>query len=164
MKKQRLTNLENQITKVLQPLIETPYRVVCSYYALTLRITLINLLTGKSYLIATVRGSKTDDGDSFIEYFYVMPHFHNCGIGHMLLQSYADLQLLEGSKELFLEPLPFVPGSKDPVEYLRLVNWLGGKDYPKMSRRALIRFYESNGFESLDPNNLSARMHKKISA
>lgn len=164
MKKQRLTSLENHLTEVLEPLIKTPYRVVCSYYERTLRVTLINLDTGKSYLIATARGSKTPEGHAFIEYFYVMPHFHNCGIGRMLLKYYADLQVLEGSKELHLKPLPFVPGQKDPVEYLRLVNWLGGKDYPKMTRKDLVRFYESAGFKSINPGDLGAEMQKKISA
>ena len=164
MKKQRLISLEKQLTDIIQLIIQTPYRIVCSYYERTLQVTLINLINGKSYLIATVRGTVTPDEQSFIEYFYVMPHFHNNGIGRTLLKYYTELQLLEGATEIHLKPLPFVPGSRDPVEYLRLVNWLGGKDYPKMSRYALVRFYESVGFKSTDPDDPGAEMQLKISA
>ena len=164
MKNQKLESLEKELTTLLEPIIETPYRVICSYYDRTLRVTLINLTNGKSYLIATVLGSKTKDDQSFIEYFYVMPQFHNLGIGRRLLRYYSDFQVMEGSKELYLKPLPFVPGSRDPIEYLRLVNWLGGKDYVRMTRRNLVQFYESVGFQSLDPDILDAEMYKVITA
>ena len=159
-KEQWLTKLETVLSDALSDMIKVPFQVICSYHNKILSVTLINLESGKSYLIAAIRGNKNDEGHAYIELFYVMPHFQGFGIGHTLLEYYAQLQLLEGEEEIHLKPIPFLPESRNPMEYFRLYTWLGKKDHTKMSRYQLIRFYKSAGFEPIYPNDLGSEMQK----
>ncbi len=164
MKEQWLKELENYLTDSLKDIISVPYEVVCSYHDKILSVTLINLKTGKSYLISAVRGKKNAEGHAYIELFYVMPHFQGCGIGHTLLQYYAQIQKMEGEEEIHLKPIPFLPESRNPMEYFRLYTWLGKKDHTKMTRRQLVRFYKSAGFEPIDPDDICSEMQKILPA
>lgn len=159
-KEQWLTKLEKYLTDSLSDIITVPYEVICSYHDKILSVTLINLNTGKSYLISAIRGKKDAEGHAYIELFYVMPHFQGCGIGHTLLDYYARLQLLEGEEEIHLKPIPFLPESRNPLEYFRLYTWLGKKDHTKMTRNQLVRFYQSAGFEPIYPGDLGSEMQR----
>ena len=162
MKEQWLSKLENYLTDALKGIIHVPYRLICTYHDKILSVTLINQTSGKSYLIATVRGRKDPDKQTYIELFYVMPHFQGCGIGRTILDYYSQIQIAEGEDEIHLKPLPFLPESRNPLEYFRLYTWLGGKNHTLMTRRQLIRFYQSAGFEPMRPSDITSGMQRQL--
>ena len=71
-------------------------------------------------------------------------------------------QIAEGEDEIHLKPLPFLPESRNPLEYFRLYTWLGGKNHTLMTRRQLIRFYQSAGFEPMRPSDITSEMQRQL--
>ncbi len=160
--KERLEQLNSYFTEDLKDIIKVPYEIDSSYFERTLTVRVTNLKTGKSYLMAYIRG-KERAGNTFIELFYIMPHFQNRGYGHKLLDFYSRLQKdFEGKEIIMLKPIPFLPESKNLTEYFRLYTWLGKKEHMKMTRRQLIRFYKSAGFEPVRPDDLNCEMQRDL--
>ena len=86
----------------------------------------------------------------------------SCGIGRTILDYYSQIQIAEGEDEIHLKPLPFLPESRNPLEYFRLYTWLGGKNHTLMTRRQLIRFYQSAGFEPMRPSDITSEMQRQL--
>ena len=163
MKKRWRNDLENKLTELVSDVIDVPYRIECNYSGKTLSATLFNLERNKSYLIAAIRG-KRSDGNAYIELFYVMPHFQGKGVGHTLLEFYSHLQKMDGEVGITLKPVPVLPENYNPWEYFRLYTWLGKKEHSKMSRQQLIDFYRSAGFHQIFPNDPGSEMKRLLTA
>jgi len=162
MKDYWLRELEHKLSEIIHNMIDNPFTISCYYEEKTLSVYLNNLENSKTYLIASIRGKRTNN-NAYIDLFYVMPHFQGNGIGHIMLDYYAKLQKSEGVSGINLKPVPVLPENYNPWEYLRLYLWLGKKEHSKMTRQQLVNFYKSAGFIQLYPD-IASEMQRKIYA